>query len=293
MEDKNQKHETGDHGKILVTNIQRFSIHDGPGIRTTVFLKGCSLCCPWCSNPENIFPQPQRFSYNGIEGTYGKYYSQEELIIECLKDKKYFSGSLYRPSQWPIKVSRDINLLPGGITFSGGEPLLQMEKIVPVCRELHCQGIHLAVETSLFVSERSLKIALENIDLFFIDVKILEKKLCQRIEKGNLDLYFRNLDVFFSWKNNNGQGAPCIIRVPVIGKMTEDKSNRNRVKKLLQQYKEKILKIELIKEHKLGEVKYKSLHMEQCYHGIENNMLEIYKNELLDLGVPIEICSAW
>ena len=74
---------------ILLTNIQRFSLHDGPGIRTTVFLKGCSLRCPWCSNPENLKPHPEKYMKDGIDGIYGKYYSASELVKECLKDKNF------------------------------------------------------------------------------------------------------------------------------------------------------------------------------------------------------------
>ena len=59
---------------ILLTNIQRFSLHDGPGIRTTVFLKGCSLRCPWCSNPENLNPNPEKYVNNGLSGVYGREY---------------------------------------------------------------------------------------------------------------------------------------------------------------------------------------------------------------------------
>lgn len=69
--------------KILLTNIQRFSLYDGPGIRTTIFLKGCSLRCPWCSNPENLISVPQNYIKDGISGIYGKYYSQDELVSEA------------------------------------------------------------------------------------------------------------------------------------------------------------------------------------------------------------------
>ena len=65
---------------MIVTNIQRFSLHDGPGIRTTVFLKGCSLCCPWCSNPENISFEMESYVKNGKTGIYGREYSNDEIF---------------------------------------------------------------------------------------------------------------------------------------------------------------------------------------------------------------------
>ena len=114
------------YDKILVTNIQRFSLHDGPGIRTTVFLKGCSLKCPWCANPENLKPYQEKYIKNGIISTYGKYMSCEEIYDEVIKDKNFY-----------IEVSHSmtnnyLESLPGGITFSGGEALLQVEKIIPL-----------------------------------------------------------------------------------------------------------------------------------------------------------------
>ena len=89
--------------KILVGNIQRFSLHDGPGIRTTVFMLGCSIHCPWCANPENL--QKRQRQYPDPEDIYGKFYSVDELVKEVLKDRVYFSDG-------------------GGVTFSGGEALL-------------------------------------------------------------------------------------------------------------------------------------------------------------------------
>ena len=116
--------------KILITNIQRFSVHDGPGIRTTIFLKGCSIRCPWCSNPENLTPYPQEYSIEGIDGVYGEWYETEKLVMECLKDNVYYEGKYNNKRLWNIKKHEDIKNLPGGVTFSGGEPLLQMESLV-------------------------------------------------------------------------------------------------------------------------------------------------------------------
>lgn len=96
--------------EIILTNIQRFSLHDGPGIRTTVFLKGCSLQCPWCSNPENLKPYLQVYVKDGVLGVYGKYYTQEGLLHECLKDKAFYNGKL-DTSQWQISDADLIDFL--------------------------------------------------------------------------------------------------------------------------------------------------------------------------------------
>lgn len=145
--------------KILVTNIQRFSFHDGPGIRTTVFLKGCSLRCPWCANPENLIAQQQNYIKDDIEGIYGKYMTADELLMEVLKDKVFYGGKIEQ-SNWGITNSEQIEMLPGGVTFSGGECLLQINQLKPVLRKLNEQHIHTAVETCLFIPTTNLMIAL-------------------------------------------------------------------------------------------------------------------------------------
>mgnify|MGYP002507921968 CR=1 FL=1 len=269
--------------EILVTNIQRFSLHDGPGIRTTVFLKGCSLRCPWCSNPENYEYFPQSYRKDGVEGMCGKYYTPEELINECLKDQPFYGGKL---DKWSISKPDQIEILPGGVTFSGGESLLQMKQLVPVCEALHKARVHIAVETSLFIPMDCLQFAIEHIDFFYADMKILNAALCKEVERGDLDIYLNNFDILMNC------GKPVVVRIPVIGMYTDGKENRRSVCHLLEKYKEKVLKIELIKEHHLGNSKYLSLgYPLPNYIGVEDNFMEMYKKELSYLGVPVEVCK--
>lgn len=277
-----------DMNAILITNIQRFSLHDGPGIRTTLFLKGCSLRCPWCCNPENLFPQPQDYKKDGVSGKYGKYLFSDEIVKECLKDNSFYGGKLQSPNQWNITASDQIQQLPGGVTFSGGESLLQMKALVPVCKALHEKAVHLAVETCLFCPASDVKLAIEHIDLFYVDMKILDPKRCESVEHGNLALYLDNLDMIMR------SAKPVVIRIPVIGQRTDDEENRRLVHELIKKSKDDggiILKIELMKEHNLGENKYKSLNMHQDYHGVEDSLMEQYKEEMLDIGIPVEVCK--
>ena len=268
--------------KILLTYIQRFSLHDGPGIRTTVFLKGCSLRCPWCSNPENLSSVRQSYIKNGVKGTYGRYVTTEELVCECLKDRFFYEGKLNDSKLWRICSADQIESLPGGVTFSGGEALLQMNALIPTIKKLHQNSVHVAVETALFVTPALVKLAIKYIDFFYVDMKIMNAERCREIEKGNLKQYLSNLDVLMN------SDVPVIIRVPVIGGHTDDEKNRQDVKKLLRRYKP--LKIELIKEHNLGESKYKSLGLEMSYIGVEDSLMDQYKKELVEIGVPVEIC---
>lgn len=139
-------------GSILYTNIQRFSLHDGPGIRTTVFLKGCSIRCPWCSNPENLSNQIQRYIKDGQEAFYGSFMEPDELYAEILKDKNFYIGEI---DDYSISNCEEMNRLPGGVTFSGGECLLQIEQLIPLLKRLRDEHIHITVESSLFVPQKS------------------------------------------------------------------------------------------------------------------------------------------
>ncbi len=276
--------------KILLTNIQHFSLHDGPGIRTTVFLKGCSLRCPWCSNPENLDFHLQEYVKNGVRGIYGRYYNAEELIKECSKDKIFYDGKLNNPECWSIDTADKISLLPGGVTFSGGEALLQIEALTPVIKRLHEIDVHIVVETSLFVPEPNVTQALKLIDFFYIDMKILDPEKCKNIERGNIDVYLYNLNKVLAWTDENNFHKPVVIRIPVIGNRTDGTENRKAVHELINQYRNSILKIELIKEHNLAEMKYRSLDMQMEYYGIDDSVMDNYRRELIDLNIPIEVC---
>ena len=277
--------------KVLITNIQRFSLHDGPGIRTTVFFKGCSIRCPWCSNPENISTKIQEYNIGSLTGVYGKWYTIEELFKECIKDKAFYAGRLSSSSEWSVKCYEDFVTLPGGVTFSGGECLLQMPALMNVCDLLHQENVHIAVETSLYVPIENLKMSLSCIDLYYIDVKILSEHLCRKIENADVALFLSNLDYIFGWSNDKGLHKPIVIRIPIIGTYTDSDDHLDQLVKLLVKYKARILKIELIKEHNLAERKYRSLNLNHDYHGVDENVMSVYKHRLESaLGLLVEIC---
>lgn len=268
---------------ILLTNIQRFSLHDGPGIRTTVFLKGCSLRCPWCANPENLNPYTEQYIKNGIEGTYGKEYTTDELYAEVVKDLAFYDG---------VWSSNDLNKMPGGVTFSGGECLLQMDKLESLLERLNEEKIHTAVETCLFAPASQLSIALNHIDLFYVDIKILDETKCKDVLKGILSVYQKNLQTLL---NSN---KPVVFRVPVIGGYTDGEYNRKKVVELIKEAHGNVLKIELIKEHSLGVSKYQSLvdggnaiHLPQ-YRGVSDELMNLYKKEIESaVIIPVEVCK--
>ena len=218
--------------KILVGNIQRFSLHDGPGIRTTVFLMGCSIHCPWCANPENL--GMQQCNYPSANDVYGKYYSVTELVDEILKDEIFFVDG-------------------GGVTFSGGEALLQAPLLLEIFQELKKRHIHIAVETALFVPLKYIQQVADYVDLWMVDVKLLEPQLCRKMLGGDIDLYIDN----FSWLSSNCKDY--VLRFPIVCGITIAQSNINLLLKFLQEYS--IKQIEIFTIHDFARKKYKALGM--------------------------------
>lgn len=253
--------------KIKLTNIQRFSLHDGPGIRTTVFFKGCAIHCPWCSNPENINPYLETYIKDGKKGIYGKEYTVDEVFYEVMKDKKFYDSD-------------------GGVTFSGGEALLQAEVILPVLKKFKESGITTAIETCLFVPVENLKLLINYIDFFYVDMKIMDKVKCKEKIKGNLDIYKKNLEFLCAHKK-------IVVRIPVIGGYTDDEENRKLIINELKKYTDSIMKIEIIKEHDFGKSKYISLgRKEPEFIGVSDELMELYKKEIeLAIDIPVEICK--
>lgn len=231
----------------MITNIQRMCFHDGPGIRTTVFLKGCSLHCPWCSNPENISFEPQNYSLNGEEGIYGREYTCEQLFEVLQKDKIFWAKD-------------------GGVTFSGGEALMQMKALEKLFLMLKQQNINIAVETALFIPEDYLEIALKYVSYFLVDIKILNKSLCKEILGGNLDLYLSNVEKLCQ------SGKNIIFRIPCNYEYTFSEKNKERIFSFLLQHRN--IHTQIFRIHDLGRNKYESLGLFSWKHR------EIYDHDL-------------
>ena len=263
-------------GKALITNIQRFSLHDGPGIRTTVFLKGCSIHCPWCANPENILPYPEEYVKDGKQGTYGQYLSCDEIYNELIKDRIFYDQ---------MDESDELGIQRGGVTFSGGEPLLQFDVLEPLFARLKKEKIHICAETCLFVPEDKLSIAIKYVDLFYVDIKILNEDKCKNIIGGNLKQYLDNLAFLFAARK------AIVFRIPIIGGFTDEEKNMASIRDMILKYSPK--KIELIKEHNLGKNKYISLGKKPLdLNSVSDKQMEDIKFALSNVvSVPLEICK--
>lgn len=251
---------------MLITNIQRFSLHDGPGIRTTVFLKGCNLRCPWCANPENLSFEKERYNKDGLQGIYGYEISIEELEKEILKDALYYENG-------------------GGVTFSGGEALLHFKELEPLLKRLKNRKIHICIETALMVKKELVEIALKYVDLFIIDIKILDNTQCNNIIGGNIQTYKDNIDRVFE------SNKKVIFRIPLIKPYTYNEQNIERISEFLTKYNPE--KVEIFKVHQLAENKYKSLNkkMLEIKEKITDQEIEELKNKLNKLHINTEICQ--
>ena len=252
---------------MIITNIQRFSLHDGPGIRTTVFLKGCSIRCPWCSNPENINHQIESYVKDGKEGFYGKEYSVDQVLKEVLKDKIFYEDN-------------------GGVTFSGGEALLYAKELLPLMEQIKQNNISIAVESSLFVPSSYLEMVIPFVEYFYVDLKVMDKERCSFLLKGNLDLFKSNLSILAKSKKFN-------VRIPVIYGYTDDENNIKCIIDVIREYSSSIEKVELIKGHNLGDNKYVTLGKEIPKKAeVSDLFLEEYKKKIMDTvdAVGVEIC---
>jgi pyruvate formate lyase activating enzyme len=182
-----------------VFDIKEFSIHDGPGIRTTVFLKGCPLSCMWCHNPEGQFRQPQVIKSPAGERISGREYTAIELAT---------------------LLNQQIEILQaneGGITFSGGEPLMQADFVAEVIEYL--DDVHILLDTSGYGREADFQRLVDQSDLVFFDLKLIDRLAHQHYTGRVNDLILRNLVTL------NEMGKPFIVRVPLVPGVTDTNQN--------------------------------------------------------------------
>lgn len=273
--------------KIHITAIQRGCVYDGPGVRTTIFLKGCSLHCPWCCNPETISREQQCFVDDSkciyLHGI------ASQLCSNCIRCGGKRDICLC-PFSVSVKVSEDIDtdeLLrkvaedeglireDGGITFSGGEPLLQSEKLMPLLCNLHNRKIHIAFETTLFVSPRNVEKVVPYMDLAIVDLKL------QR-EQGNLDNYWRILNE--NLKCLLVHGVAIQYRLVFVDSVLLDK---DKVLSLL--LKLGVNKLELIKCHNLGRKKYQKLSLESTSYAADEDKFMLFADFLRNNGINVSL----
>lgn len=263
--------------KGLVTNIQRYSLHDGPGIRTTVFFAGCGLRCLWCSNPESLrneerimvfasrctgcaaclsFDTDQALTLNGKSLTFDpqkeltKFIAvcpykvfvkvndeveAEDVAKTCLRDRLFYEES------------------NGGVTFSGGEPLLQPEFLKEVVKHLKKEGIHIAIETAGNVGFEAFEAVDPYIDLYLYDLKFIDPIQHLRYTGQDNENILSNLEKLIRLKKN------IVLRMVLLDGVNDTDQEWEKRFDWLQHHPSAFQRIELLAYHNFGEGKYVAL----------------------------------
>lgn len=262
----------------IVSDLQRFSLHDGPGIRTTVFMKGCPMRCFWCHNPETWARQPQlrialsrctgcgacleacaagairlkqgaaltdralcvgcgactQVCATGARSVCGRTYGPEALVEELMKDSAYYRNT------------------GGGVTFSGGEPLMQSDFVAEAAGRLREKGVGVAVETALCVPEEALRRMLVHLTYAIADIKMLDEEEHRRATGVGLERILSNFEVLAD------AGIPLLVRTPVIPGVNDTREAIGRIAGFLRGRKA-LDGYELMPYHPYGEVKYEEM----------------------------------
>jgi pyruvate formate lyase activating enzyme len=263
--------------KGLIFSVKKYSIHDGPGIRVTFFMKGCPLSCLWCHNPEGISPLQEKViltnrvgdrEFNNAEEV-GKWYTVED-IMEIIDKEKVF-----------------INQSKGGVTFSGGEPLFQSEFLLEVLKACKSNGYHTAVDTSGYSSSENYYKILPYTDLFLFDIKHLDN--AKHLEYTGVS----NVMIQENFRMIVERGKDIMVRIPVVPGYNDDSENMQKLKQLLMTDKtNSVKKINLLPYHKIGSSKYKKFNVQNKMKGVmppsKERMNEL-KEFFSETGIRVKI----
>ncbi len=268
--------------KALVFDIKRFAVHDGQGLRTTVFFKGCPLRCKWCQNPEGLSAKrrPIYFEKSCIHCRRCEQSSYEnQMIYE--NNRPYFhldyqgdfdnlvkccpsTAIRYDSEEYDIeelieKIKEDKIFFRdnGGVTFSGGEPLMQGEFLVEILKRCKEEGIHTAIETTMFASLELIKKILPYLDLIYIDLKVFDEKKHEEFTNISSKMIKEHIKYILEsvYKDK------VIIRTPLIPSMTATDDNITSIAKFLVSIDSEV-KYELLNYNPLASSKYELVDLE-------------------------------
>jgi pyruvate formate lyase activating enzyme len=228
--------------KGLITNIQKCSIHDGPGIRTTIFFKGCSMKCSWCHNPETQSYVPE-IMYNrekcNLCGSCIKACSKGALTLRdhsihidshlctlcgkcidyCINNTKEIIGTTYTVSELMKEIEKDkifYDESGGGVTLSGGEVMTQIDFVTDLVKICKSKGISVAIDTCGHVNYESFEKIINYVDLFLYDIKIMDPTLHEKYTSVNNELILSNLEKLSRTKTNINIRIPLIKEIVII-----------------------------------------------------------------------------
>lgn len=230
--------------KGIVSEIQRFSVHDGPGIRTLVFLKGCPLRCKWCCNPENLSREPQYMLVQGKQKLIGKEMTVEEVMREIRKDMIYY----YRSH--------------GGLTISGGEVLMQPHFARSLLEACKSEGISTAIETSAFAEYEVIEQLLPWLDVALCDMKHVDE------EKHLKFTGLSNRGILENIRKIGLSKTELIVRVPVVPGFNDTEKEIEMISTYAASI-QGVKRLHLLPYHRLGEAKYEGLGEDYSLKGIK------------------------
>lgn len=221
----------------LIFNIQKFSLHDGPGIRTTIFFKGCPIRCAWCHNPESQLYQRENMpKKNGKTELVGKAFTVAELIKEIEKDQLFYEQS------------------GGGVTLSGGEVMTQnMAFIEPLVQQLKRKGISVAIDTCGVAPFANYQRLLPYVDLFLYDLKFIDSSLHERYTGTSNELVLDNL------KQLSDHQARIDLRLILLEGINADNQRMAETMAWLKTEKISVASVHLLPYHQFGKEKYERL----------------------------------
>lgn len=255
----------------LVFDIREFTVHDGPGCRVTVFLKGCPLRCRWCHNPEGLSPKPQLMKKTAqciqcgrchVVCTHEECQPYGVCLHACPKGLLSVAGKYWSAEELAAYLQRYSELLPdGGVTFSGGEPLLQGAFVAEVASKV---TLHCAIQTSGYADNVLFSDVLRHMDYVLMDIKLADPVLHRRYTGVD------NAPIFRNYKTLLDMGIPHVIRVPLIPGITDTKENLCAIAAMTERSH-----VELMRYNSLAGAKYPMVGMEYTLEKSENAQVDI------------------
>ena len=261
----------------IVFDIQKFCIYDGPGIRTTVFLKGCNIRCQWCHNPESFAAKPQlsfdkdkcvgcgdcaRVCEQGVHSfknglhkvDFSKCIACGKCVDACVFQALKIFGKEMTADQVLAEVMKDKKYYKddGGVTISGGEPSFQFEFLMELLRKFKEAGLHICLETNGIMSSEKIRMISQYVDLFLLDYKATGFELHKKLTGASNEQMLKNLNLLESLDK------PVVLRCPVIPGLNDQDEHFEKIKELKKQHKN-IRKVEIMAYHSLGKCKWDSL----------------------------------
>jgi len=258
-------------------SIKKYAIHDGPGIRVTFFFKGCPLNCWWCHNPEGIAPEITEvervdrigdIEYRRMEKA-GKDYSVDNLVDIAIKERVFFEHS------------------GGGVTFSGGEPMMQHEFLKASLAAMREAGIHTVVDTSGMASENQFREIIPLTSLFLYDIKFVDDEKHSRYTGAS------NRQILNNYSYLIGSGARMITRIPVIPGFNDDDSSIRDIREFIGiNLASNMIGVDLLPFHRIGSSKYRRFGIEYRMGDAEqlsSERMQEIADMFGELGVKVKI----